>query len=142
MTDAFDPGAFDLILRVQQARMAHDADARPSEALTGYWIEVKRAVDGPPPTPRAGQWVISTPVDDIDALWAVIKAATATGQLGYKAKAATVSRHGGKNDCVICVRTVDADDAADVQRVLTALRDLGITRPLTYERDHEPSATP
>jgi hypothetical protein len=137
--DPFDPAALDLIAMVQRARMQHDADARPSQANVGYWIEAKRLVAGRPPTPRTGQWVIPTTVTVIDALWDTIKAATEAGTLGYKSKVASVSRRGGKDatDRVICVRTYDADDAADVQRVLGALRDLGITGDLRYERDHE-----
>jgi Domain of unknown function (DUF1917) len=135
-----DPAKLDLIQMVQQARMTHDADALPSQALIGYWIEAKRAVDGLPPTPRTGQWVITTTLPEIDALWAVIKAATRAGQLGYKSKAATIARQGGTDaaDRVIYVRTYDADDAADVERVQQALRSLGVAGELHYERDHKP----
>lgn len=136
-----DPRSLDLIQMVQRARMQHDADAQPSQANVGYWIEAKRQVAGPAPTPRSGQWVIPTTLGEIDALWARVKAATELGTLGYKSKAATVSRAGGVDaaDRVICARTYDADDAADVQRVHDALRDLGVTAALHYERDHEDS---
>ncbi|MBX3080192.1 MAG: DUF1917 domain-containing protein [Anaerolineae bacterium] len=136
--DKLDPQKLDLIQLVQRARMANDEDAKPSEVNIGYWIEAKRKGDGAQPTPRTGQWVIRTNLEDIDAMWERIKTATEAGKLGYKSKAASVSRM-GKNASgrMICVRTYDADDQADVERVLNALREIGIEGKLRYERDVE-----
>ena len=133
----FDPQALDLILMVQQARMQHDAGAKPSQANIGYWVEAKRQTPGKALTPRAGQWIISTSLAEIDALWLTIKTATEFGKLGYKSKAGTLSRQGGTDqvDRVILVKTVDADDAADVERVHAMLLELGVSGELRYERD-------
>lgn len=126
----------DLIAMVQKARMAHDADAVPSQIAAVYWIEVKRDVEMPLPTPRAGRWVIPTTVSEVDALWERIKAATRAGKLGYKSKVSTAPRDPGKDrdDRVIHVVTVDADDTADVARVREALRELGVSENIQYER--------
>jgi hypothetical protein len=126
----------DLIGMVQRARMEHDADAVPSQVSAVYWIEAKREVEGAAPTPRAGRWVIFTNVREVDALWELIKAATRTGNLGYKAKVSTSARDLGKDrdDRVIHVVTYDADDAADVARVREALGALGLSENIRYER--------
>ena len=131
-----DPLDLDLIRMVQQARMAHDADAVPSEVAGVYWVEAKRKTVGHEPTPRAGVFVISTTQQQIDALWATIKQATWDGKLGYKSKAATASRSMGvdQTDRVIHVLTYDADDTADVARVRAALIELGVTANVAFRR--------
>jgi hypothetical protein len=139
--DKLDNQKLDLIQMVQRARMQNDEDAKPSEVNVGYWIEAKRKVDGPQLTPRTGQWVIRTQLADIDEIWEHIKAATEAGKLGYKSRAASVSRMvKNASGRVICVRTYDAADTADVERVLAGLRELGIEGNLKYERDVEPEA--
>jgi hypothetical protein len=127
-----DKPNLDLISMVQRARLAHDADAQPSQVTPLYWIEAKRQVDGPAPTERAGHWLIRTTTAEADALWTAIRAATEAGTLGYKSK---VSGRGSKNERVIHVMTSDANDTADVARVRAALRDLGVAGDLTYERE-------
>jgi hypothetical protein len=123
----------DLIAMVQRARLAHDANATPSQVAAVYWIEVKRMGEGAAPTPRAGQYIIKTTVDAVDALWATIKAATERGDLGYKSKVSTASRRGQPNERLIYVLTYDADDTADVERVGAALRAL-VNTEIRYER--------
>ncbi|MBZ0303630.1 MAG: DUF1917 domain-containing protein [Anaerolineae bacterium] len=127
----------DLINQVQQARMQHDADAVPSQVSGVYWIEAKRsaAFQASGPTPRAGYWRIDTTLDQVDELWATIKAATAAGQLGYKSKVATASRDAYANSRVIHVLTYDHMDQADVDRVRAALEQLDIPGDLTYHAD-------
>lgn len=130
----------DLIGMVQKARMLHDSTAQPSQIAAVYWIEAKPRADAAvkPPTPRTGQWVIETTVAVVDALWAAIKAATEAGELGYKSKVSTAPHAGKQSDQrMICVRTYDADDQADVERVRTTLERLGITGNLRYELDRE-----
>jgi hypothetical protein len=128
-----DQPNLDLIAMVQRARLQHDADATPSQVAAVYWIEVKRAGDGPAPTPRAGQWVIHTTLSAVDALWAAVKAATERGELGYKSKVSTASRGGQPDERVICALTYDADNVDDVARVGAALRALG-SGDMRYER--------
>jgi hypothetical protein len=131
MSDSDQPD-LDLIRRVQEARREHDAQAQPSQAAGVYWIEAKRQVEGAPPTPRAGHWLIRTTQREVDAHWARIKAATEAGKLGYKSKVATAARE-HTDERVIHVMTSDADDAADVARVGDALRALGYS-DILYER--------
>jgi hypothetical protein len=139
-----EPPNLDLIGMVQRGRMAHDSQTIPSKVGGVYWIEAKRQADGPAPTPRAGQWVITTRVSEVDALWARVKAATEAGQLGYKSKVSTAPRAGGEkldsDSRVICVVTADAADQADVERVRLALRALGFDE-LLYEPLKPDSAT-
>jgi hypothetical protein len=138
MSDDYKPQKpdLDLIGMVQKARMMHDAGARPSEMSGVYWIESKDASGKTPaPTPRAGEWVINTSVSDVDALWEKIKTATESGTLGYKSKVSTASKmQKNPNHRVIVVRTYDADDQSDVERVRDALLALGVTGEMMYKR--------
>lgn len=132
MDDPHGKPDLDLINMVQQARMAHDADAKPSQVAAVYWIEVKPRDGGQTPTSRAGHWLIRTSIKDVDTVWAAIKAATERGELGYKSKVATASRDRA-NERLIYAMTYDADDADDVRRVGDALRALGLD-DATYTR--------
>jgi hypothetical protein len=128
----------DLIQMVQKARMMHDSEAKPSEMAAVYWIEAK-APNATAPTSRAGEWVIETDVAEVDALWEKVKTATEAGQLGYKSKVSTASRspQKGAGHRVIVVRTYDADDMADVERVKRALAALGFEDKIRYTRIKE-----
>lgn len=130
-----DKPNLDLINMVQNARMQHDAQAQPSQIYGVYWVEAKPTIPQAAPTPRMGQWVITTSLEDVDAMWERIKQATVDGKLGYKSVVATASHDAAKpNLRLIYARTYDADDSADVRRVELALRNLGIEGNLTYER--------
>lgn len=133
MTDKPD---LDLIQMVQRARMQHDSQSTPSEVTGVYWIESKPLTEVPAPTTSAGSWIISTNADEVDSLWAKIKAATEAGELGYKSKVSTVPGKGQHRlqDRLIIVRTYDSLDSADMSRVEHRLRDMGINN-LSYERD-------
>lgn len=90
-----EPPNLDLIRMVQAARMRHDADALPSQVGGVYWIEAKRKTgDDLALTPHAGQWVIATTLQEVDALWLTIKQATEEGKLGYKSKVSTAAAPG------------------------------------------------
>lgn len=105
--------------------MLHDSQATPSEIDAVYWIEAKSPTS-PPPTARSGQWIITIPAGRVDEIWTVIRLHTERGDLGYKAKVATVPRAGqdsSSRSVHICV--VDSADTADVERVGGALRALG-----------------
>lgn len=138
MTDPNKPSPpnLDLIRQVQRARMLHDAQATPSVVDAGYWLECKPAQETCQPTVRAGGWVIPTTRNRADADWDRIKAATQDGQLGYKSKISTMPGPGqAETDArVIIVRTCDADDLTDVERVRAALIALGLL-PAHYERN-------
>jgi hypothetical protein len=136
MPDELKPEQLDLIQMVQRGRMAHDAQAQPSQMTGVYWLEAKPLRETPPPTARAGEWRIPTTAAAMDALWARIKTATEAGELGYKSKISTTPAHGqAEADArMIVVRTRDADDSADVERVRAALRALGVDEAITYTR--------
>jgi hypothetical protein len=127
----------DLIHRVQQARMQHDNSARPSQISGAYWVEAKRPETSaaPGPTARAGFWRLTTTLAKVDAVWETIRAATESGQLGYKAKVATASRDAHSDSREVRVMTYDHTDAADVERVHAALAALALPEGWTYHTD-------
>ena len=110
--------------------MLHDATARPSDLGAVYWIEAKRGVgDYPAPTAKAGEWRIPLTVDNVDAVWERVKALTVAGKLGYKSKISTRPAAGqaDPDERTLCVRTYDAGDSEDVERVKSALLGMGLT---------------
>ena len=119
----------DLIEMVQRARMLHDAAARPSDLAAVYWIEAKRG-EGvyPAPTPTAGEWRAPLLAETADAVWERVKAMTVEGKLGYKSKISTRPAAGqvDTDQRLLCVRTYDARDSNDVERVGDALREIGL----------------
>lgn len=124
----------DLIQMVQRARMLHDQGARPSDYSSVYWIEAKRpAGDHPGPTANAGEWRAALPAAEVDALWERVKALTERGELGYKSKVSTQGLS-KRDERLLCARTYDAGDRADVERVGAALRALGLS-DLSYVPD-------
>ena len=119
--------------------MQHDAAVQPSQVSAVYWIEAKDASGRtPPPTPRSGQWLIRVNVTEVDEVWARVKQATEAGELGYKAKVSTAPVPGERDPRarLICVCTYDSHDAAEVERVGTALRALDM-EVLHYRTDQE-----
>ncbi|MCY3867468.1 MAG: DUF1917 domain-containing protein [Chloroflexi bacterium] len=127
----------DLIQQVQNARMLHDETARPSALSAVYWIEAKRRQgDFPAPTARSGEWRIGLTVKNVDRVWERVKALTVAGKLGYKSKVSTApaTEQADPDARLLCVRTCDADDAGDVERVGEALRAIGLT-DLEYVAD-------
>ena len=120
----------DLIDMVQRARMMHDEAARPSDYAAVYWIEAKREPgDYPAPTANAGEWRVRLTVETVDAVWEMVKRATVEGKLGYKSKVSTRPAAGqaDPNERLLCVRTYDADDQVDMERVRAALLKLGLS---------------
>jgi Domain of unknown function (DUF1917) len=122
-----DPN-FSLINMVQRARMLHDQNAKPSQVTAVYWIEAKPRPDLAIalPTVRLGYWLVETDLAQVDDLWARIKQATEDGALGYKSKVSTSPHKGKADQRAIHVCTIDADNAADVQRVRTVLMNINI----------------
>ncbi|MCY4020147.1 MAG: DUF1917 domain-containing protein [Chloroflexi bacterium] len=127
----------DLIEMVQRARMMHDEDARPSDYAAVYWIEAKRkAGDYPAPTSNAGEWRARLTVATVDAVWEMVKRATVAGKLGYKSKVSTRPAAGqaDPDERLLCVRTYDARDVDDVERVRAVLEAMGL-ETLEYVAD-------
>lgn len=131
MSDDKDIGKLDLdlIQRVQRARMLHDQHAQPSQVPAVYWIEAKNPHAQALPSPRSGEFRIQSDLKRVDGDWARIKTATEAGELGHKSKVSTVATDGipHSEQRVICVRTTDADDRADRDRVQKHLQKLGFT---------------
>lgn len=120
----------ELIEMVQSARMLHDAVARPSDLAAVYWIEAKRSQGVyPAPTANAGQWQVLLLAETADAVWERVKALTVAGKLGYKSKISTRPAAGqvDADKRLLCVRTYDARDQRDVERVEMALLAIGMS---------------
>ncbi|GAB1421682.1 hypothetical protein MASR2M15_18630 [Anaerolineales bacterium] len=129
----------DLILKVQQARMAHDDAAIPSRMDAVYWIEAKDQTGRcAPPTAHLGEWQIKSTLDEVDALWSQIKAATHAGQLSYKAKVSTspAKHQGQSHERMICVKVADYQDPEQIESIRLALLALGINEAnLSFDKD-------
>lgn len=123
----------DLIQMVQRARMMHDAEAKPSAVGGVYWIECKPQIATAIPTERAGNWRVTVPLAQVDAVWERIKQATEAGKLGYKSKVSTAPSpsQASVDTRMILVCTYDADDTADMESVRQALHEIGI-QPVEY----------
>lgn len=138
MTDNKSPDLnLDLIQMVQNARMMHDATARPSDYSAVYWIEAKRKQgDYPAPKPDMGEWRVELHSDTIDEVWERVKTATEQGELGYKSKVSTrpVIGQTEPEQRLLVVRTYSASDTADVERIKEVLIEMGL-RQLSYQSD-------
>lgn len=133
-----NPLNLDLINRVQNARMMHDQTARPSDYSAVYWIESKRKQgDYPALTSNAGEWRVKLTIANVDEVWEKVKVATENGKLGYKSKVSTrpASGQSHPDERLLCIRTYDADDTGDVERIQKVLIEMGLGSDLTYNRD-------
>ena len=85
--------------------------------------------DYPAPSPNAGEWRVKLTADTVDAVWGQVKALTAAGKLGYKSKLSTrpAGDQADLDQRLLCVRTYDAQDHDDVQRVKSALLGIGLS---------------
>jgi hypothetical protein len=112
---------------------------QPSTFDDDYWLWAKRQQGTyPEHSARGGKWLVFVPVGDVDHRWAAIRQATEEGTLGGLAKVATAMPNPNAISArqrVICVYTYDGLDEPDAMRVRAALRDLGITWPISYKLD-------
>ncbi len=119
--------------------MAHKAAAsKPSEVTDAFWIRASGPDDPTKDVEKAGKWMLFTPKDDHDEVWAKIRTATEAGELGCAAKAATAKSNAlsvSNRVLLTCVYTYDYEDRDDVTRVLTRLRELGFVGRLSYKTD-------
>ena len=142
MSDENNSLNLDLINMVQNARMLHDKTARPSDYSAVYWIESKRQQgEYPAITSNTGEWRIKLNVKNVDGVWEKVKIATENGELGYKSKVSTrpAANQTHPDERLLCVRTYNADDLEDVERVKTALINMGLGDGLVYNRDKDSS---
>ncbi|SHN34745.1 putative phosphothreonine lyase domain-containg protein [Streptomyces yunnanensis] len=86
---------------------------------------------------KAGKWLWFLPVRALDAGWHLIKTAVEAGQLGPGAKVATLRNDfdGDPTRRPVIVYTANYHNQDDVQRVLNALRSLGVRDTLAYKTD-------
>lgn len=110
----------------------------PSQVTDVYWISADRGRGSyPEPTARSGKWLVFVQPDHVDEVWLKIRDAVRDGRLGSSAKCATSrpNPNAASSARVICVYTYDAEDVADVMRVRTVLRELGVTHKIPYKTD-------
>lgn len=115
-------------------------DGLPSQETRDVWIHAFRKTgEYPNGTERSGKWLIWLSSETIDRYWQKIKEAVEQGKLGDQAKVSTAASARVKQGKphVICVYTYDYEDTADVMRVRSALRDLGIRREIIYKADED-----
>lgn len=86
---------------------------------------------------QAGKWLWFLPVRALDAGWRLIKTAVEAGQLGPGAKVATLGSDfdGDPTRRPVIIYTANYHAEQDVQRVLLALRSLGVRDALAYKTD-------
>jgi hypothetical protein len=97
-----------------------------------YWI--KKVYSPISRNGLSGKWLIFVPFTQVDECWKKVCAALEKGKLGPSAKVSTYFSSGEK-DYVICVYTNNHSDPSDVMRVRKALRDIGITKSISYKTD-------
>lgn len=109
----------------------------PSEVTDIPWILAKRKTGTyPAVTAESGKWLVFVPIAQVDEVWAKIKQATESEQLGQASKVATAEPNthtADRSRRVICVYTYNGDDKEDVWRIREELRKLGITWTLSYK---------
>jgi hypothetical protein len=114
-------------------------DAAPSTVTEDFWVHVA-APGSLQPTRRTGKWLLFTPAEDHNAVWAKVRAATEAGELGIAAKASTARpnpHQGGSGALLTCVYTHDYENHDDVRHVLASLRKLGFDGRLSYKTDDD-----
>lgn len=117
-------------------------DPAPHLGSSPAWIWAPAEPTGQAPE-RAigGKWLIFALGCEIEAVWGRVRLAVERGNLGGLAKVSTAAWPDPQGDLVICVYTRDAEDLADVRRVLRELRDAGIWEGrLVYKRAAETAA--
>jgi hypothetical protein len=118
--------------------------AEPIAPAEAYWIFAKQKKGKyPKPTPKSGKWLIFVNEADVDAMWSKIKKAVENGLLGERAKVSTARPNPNARDAsrrVICVYTYNYEDGADVRRIRTELRHLGVGEKIPYKADEDTRA--
>lgn len=114
------------------------ANYRPSTIDIYPWLYITDETQIHQEAIRPGKWLIFVPVEELDQIWQIIRAATMLGQLGPSSKTSTNYNNphaSNQNTKVICVYTNDHEDLPDVKRVRQKLRELGITQKIPYKTD-------
>ncbi|MFX0205561.1 MAG: putative phosphothreonine lyase domain-containing protein [Candidatus Hodarchaeota archaeon] len=129
----------DKILKYQNKIALKFSDSPPSEVTEVYWIYTQRKQGFyPEHTDKGGKWLIFKPINEIDECWKKIRQAVEEGKLGGMAKVSTAKQSPLTENPkikVICVYTYDSEDKNDIQRIRTALYELGIIWKIPYKTD-------
>lgn len=121
-----------------------DDEARPSQVTDVPWLHAlppSTSVETDPE--HGGKWMVFAPVHLVDVEWRAVRQATREGRLGVEAKVATAYANPlarTPDERPIMIYTRDWRDQADVERVLIALREIGITGKAFYKRDADTRA--
>ena len=82
-----------------------------------------------------GKWMIfSKTLQEADILWPILKNALYKERLGRAIKCAT---NPSSNGVLTCIYTYSWYDIADIKRVLSAMRDIGIHHKIFYKADEQ-----
>jgi hypothetical protein len=123
----------------------HGGLARPSATTDTPWLWASAPRADPQeieaPDSPGGKWLWFLPVRALDAGWQQVRQAVEEGKLGPAAKVATLGNpfDGDPTRRPVIVYTADCNHVADVERVLVALRSLGINDALAYKTDEATS---
>jgi len=107
----------------------------PSQATADAdWLFAYRHQDDYPQQAK-GKWLIHATRERIDNLWQLIALATEEGYLGSFSKVSTASLPDTAKTGihVICIYTYNCNDRDDIMRVRTALHEMNILHPLSYQ---------
>jgi hypothetical protein len=113
-------------------------ERKPTQVIDDYWIYASAPDGSDKSAGNSGKWMLFTPRDDHDEVWAKIRTATEAGELGCAAKAATSRQNPlsvGARLLLTCVYTYDFEHRDDVARVLAGLRQLGFNGRLSHKTD-------
>ncbi|MFE7427668.1 putative phosphothreonine lyase domain-containg protein [Streptomyces sp. NPDC057545] len=111
----------------------------PATTTDTHWLWALAPDIDEPPT--WGKWLWFLPMATLDTGWRLIHDAVLARQLGPVAKAGTLinAARGDETRRVICIYTTDLRERtankAEAERVLLALRDLGVPHWLAYKRN-------
>jgi hypothetical protein len=116
-------------------------ESRPSQVRDDPYLHAFPDSPQPAADPSmVGKWMVFAPRSLVDVEWRVVRRATREGRLGSEAKVATrfenpLARNPDEQPIMIYTR--DWRDQADVERVIAALRAIGIDRKAFYKRDED-----
>ena len=114
-----------------------DEQVVPSQFSEYEWLqynlyEDSRDAEIPDTT---GKWMIfSKTLEDADTLWPILKNALYNERLGSAMKCATKT---SSNGVLTCIYTYCWYNIADIKRVLSAMRDVGINHKIFYKADEQ-----
>jgi hypothetical protein len=112
----------------------------PSQVTSHVWLQMdnpnapERLIDKDYET-LTGKWLLYPTPEKIDALWPVLKRSLQAGRLGVSMKASTPLTGVREGAGLICIYTKSWQDIADIRRVLSELRKLGISDRIYYKAD-------